>query len=179
MHLSQLILFEFACLHNLTTFAKCFRLLKYFCLFAEERDRRNIEEVLKCCASVFSVSPSIQIAIKMQTVQEYSAVSARLESVDKNSEIVGASSNPLSEIKKLRTAVTHPRETTECRVPKVTTDRRDQTPLSANQSEKHFHASIVDEKYLLLDQVEGSSLYRCVNINTQDELVCKVKCFSL
>lgn len=40
-----------------------------------------------------------------------------------------------------------------------------------------FHAALVAEKYLLLDQVEGSSLYRCLNVHTQQELVCKVRIF--
>lgn len=103
----------------------------------------------------------------MQHVQEYSAVSARL-GIDKNAEIA-------SEItKKIRTGVSQPRET-ECRVPRVTTDRRDPAPLSPHQSDTNFQPAFVAEKYLLLDQVEGSSLYRCVDINTKEELVCKVR----
>lgn len=38
----------------------------------------------------------------------------------------------------------------------------------------YFHASLVGDKYLLLDQVDSSSLYRCVNVQTQQKLVCKV-----
>lgn len=34
--------------------------------------------------------------------------------------------------------------------------------------------AIVGNKYLLLDQVEGSSLYRCINIHTREEHVAKV-----
>lgn len=41
----------------------------------------------------------------------------------------------------------------------------------------YFHASLVGDKYLLLDQVDSSSLYRCVNVQTQQKLVCKVKIY--
>lgn len=35
-------------------------------------------------------------------------------------------------------------------------------------------ASLLGGKYLLLDELEGSSLHRCLDINSQEELVCKV-----
>lgn len=35
-------------------------------------------------------------------------------------------------------------------------------------------ASLVADKFLLLEQLEGSSLYSCVNVHTQENLVCKV-----
>lgn len=106
----------------------------------------------------------------MQHVQEYPSVITRLGTTEKETE-VGTTNGEIA--KKLRTGISQPKET-ECRVPRVTTDRRDPAPFPPNQSEKHFQASIVADKYLLLDQVEGSSLYRCVDINTQEELVCKV-----
>ncbi|KAK7791275.1 hypothetical protein R5R35_005591 [Gryllus longicercus] len=34
--------------------------------------------------------------------------------------------------------------------------------------------TFVGDKYLVLDPVEGSTLYRCVDVNTREELVCKV-----
>ncbi|XP_053690594.1 tribbles homolog 2 [Sabethes cyaneus] len=37
-----------------------------------------------------------------------------------------------------------------------------------------LNAVVLAERYLLLDVVEGSSLYRCVDIKTQEELVCKI-----
>lgn len=37
-----------------------------------------------------------------------------------------------------------------------------------------LNAAVLAERYLLLDSVEGSSLYRCIDIKTQEELVCKV-----
>lgn len=40
-------------------------------------------------------------------------------------------------------------------------------------------ASLIANKYLILDQLEGSALYTCINVHTQEELVCKVSryCF--
>jgi len=35
-------------------------------------------------------------------------------------------------------------------------------------------ASLLGGKYILLDELEGSSLHRCLDINSQEELVCKV-----
>ncbi|XP_023022995.1 tribbles [Leptinotarsa decemlineata] len=62
----------------------------------------------------------------------------------------------------------------ECRVSRVTSDA-DTSPLSPNQTDKHLGSTVViADKYELLEQVEGSSLYRCVDINTREELVCKV-----
>nr|XP_019932887.2 tribbles homolog 2-like [Aedes albopictus] len=37
-----------------------------------------------------------------------------------------------------------------------------------------LNAAVLAERYLLLDSVEGSSLYRCIDIKTQEELVCKI-----
>lgn len=103
-------------------------------------------------------------------VQELpSVVSARLGAIDKKFEVV--SSGDI--VKKIRTSGTSQPRDTVCRVPRVNNDR-DQSPLSPNQTESYFQASIVADKYLLLDQVEGSSLYRCVDVNTHEELVCKV-----
>ena len=38
-------------------------------------------------------------------------------------------------------------------------------------------ASLLGDKYLLLEALEGSSLHRCLHIQTQEELVCKVITF--
>ena len=35
-------------------------------------------------------------------------------------------------------------------------------------------ASLLGGKFILLDELEGSSLHRCLDINSQEELVCKV-----
>lgn len=37
-----------------------------------------------------------------------------------------------------------------------------------------LNATILAERYLLLDVVEGSSLFRCTDLKTQEELVCKI-----
>ncbi|XP_050685467.1 tribbles homolog 2-like isoform X2 [Leptidea sinapis] len=47
-------------------------------------------------------------------------------------------------------------------------------PASPSPPQHQFQASLVAEKYLLLEQVEGSSLCRCVDVRTQEEYVCKV-----
>ena len=39
---------------------------------------------------------------------------------------------------------------------------------------KQFSASLVGDKYLMLEVLEGSTLHRCVNVHTQQEYVCKV-----
>lgn len=47
-------------------------------------------------------------------------------------------------------------------------------PPSPQPQQHQFQAALVAEKYLLLEQVEGSSLCRCVDVRTQEEYVCKV-----
>lgn len=44
---------------------------------------------------------------------------------------------------------------------------------SSSSTNKQFSASLVGNKYLI-EQVEGSTLCRCVNVITQEEYVCKV-----
>lgn len=104
----------------------------------------------------------------MQNVQEV-VLPGPMSGVDKTLETSSASGEV---IKKFR--VSQPKET-ECRRPKIANDRDQTSPLSPNQTDKHFQTSVVAEKYLLLEQAEGSSLYRCVDVNTQEELVCKVR----
>lgn len=108
----------------------------------------------------------------MQNVQ---AVAVRVNAADKIAESPPPPSGGGGDVvKKLHGAVSSQPQETECsRMPRVTSSR-DQMTLSSNQGEKHFQATIVADKYLLLDQVEGSSLYRCMDVNTQEELVCKV-----
>ena len=36
-------------------------------------------------------------------------------------------------------------------------------------------ASLLGGKYILLDELEGSTLHRCLDINSHEELVCKVR----
>ncbi|KAJ8978745.1 hypothetical protein NQ317_003278 [Molorchus minor] len=110
----------------------------------------------------------------MQNLQEVLPMnSARLGVVDKSAvEAMTSGSSAGGEIvKKIR--FSHPRDI-ECRVPRVTSDRDQTTPLYPSDSEKEFQSSIIADKYQLFEQVEGSSLYRCLDINTQEELVCKI-----
>lgn len=37
-----------------------------------------------------------------------------------------------------------------------------------------YSASLVGGRYILLDQLEGSAMYRSVNVQTQEEFSCKV-----
>ncbi|XP_049775663.1 tribbles homolog 2 [Schistocerca cancellata] len=48
-------------------------------------------------------------------------------------------------------------------------------PPPVSPSSRQFPpVSLVADKYLMLEQVEGSTLCRCINVHTQEELVCKV-----
>ncbi|XP_067007627.1 tribbles homolog 2 [Anabrus simplex] len=47
-------------------------------------------------------------------------------------------------------------------------------PSSVQNSRQFPPTSLVGEKYLMLEPVEGSTLCRCVNVQTEEELVCKV-----
>lgn len=56
------------------------------------------------------------------------------------------------------------------------------TPPSALQpqqpepaAKKRSPISLVADKYMILDELEGSSLNMCINIHTQEEFVCKVR----
>lgn len=106
----------------------------------------------------------------MQNLQELPGVSSPLGAIDKKFEVVSSSDI----VKKIRTSGSSQPRDTNNRVPRINSNDRDQSPLSPNQPECCFQASLVADKYLLLDQVEGSSLYRCVDVNTHEELVCKV-----
>lgn len=61
----------------------------------------------------------------------------------------------------------------------VLTDRLTAAPSPASPAppQHQFQAALVAEKYLLLEQVEGSSLCRCVDVRTQEEYVCKVSSY--
>ncbi|KAK6632326.1 hypothetical protein RUM44_007367 [Polyplax serrata] len=41
--------------------------------------------------------------------------------------------------------------------------------------ERKCTASLVGDKYLILDIPEGSTLNKCINVQTQEELICKAK----
>ena len=40
---------------------------------------------------------------------------------------------------------------------------------------QQMNAALLAERYLLLDLVEGSTLYKCIDVKTHEELVCKVR----
>lgn len=114
----------------------------------------------------------------MQNVQEPMSSPRVVVDIGKTSvespSITGNSSSELT-TKKFRDS--QPQEI-ECRVSRVTSDRdRTLTSNSSYQCDKQLKTSIIDDKYQLFEQVEGSSLYRCVDIHTKEELVCKVSYF--
>lgn len=49
-------------------------------------------------------------------------------------------------------------------------------PIIQNQNGlvQKLNAALLAERYLLMDLVEGSTLYKCIDIKTHEELVCKV-----
>lgn len=49
-------------------------------------------------------------------------------------------------------------------------------PIIHNQNGlvQKLNAALLAERYLLLDLVEGSTLYKCIDVKTHEELVCKV-----
>lgn len=72
------------------------------------------------------------------------------------------------------------RDVQECPMLRVLSSVKDQhVPFSSSHvggDERACH--VIANKYVLLDNVEGSSLCRCLDIKTQEELVCKVRmCF--
>lgn len=52
-------------------------------------------------------------------------------------------------------------------------------PIIHNQNGlvQKMNAALLAERYLLLDLVEGSTLYKCIDVKTHEELVCKVHVF--
>lgn len=49
-------------------------------------------------------------------------------------------------------------------------------PIIHNQNGlvQQLNAALLAERYLLMDLVEGSTLYKCIDVKTHEELVCKV-----
>lgn len=109
----------------------------------------------------------------MQNVQE-PITSTRITDVGKSS-VEGTTITGSELSKKLRDS--QPQDI-ECRVSRVTSDRdRTLTSNTAYHCDKQLKISIIADKYQLFEQVEGSSLYRCIDVNTREELVCKVSLF--
>lgn len=40
---------------------------------------------------------------------------------------------------------------------------------------QQMNAALLAERYLLMDLVDGSTLYKCMDVKTHEELVCKVR----
>lgn len=109
----------------------------------------------------------------MQNVQDPIS-STRIIDLGKSS-VEGSTITGSELSKKLRDS--HPQDI-ECRVSRVSSDRdRTLTSNRAYHCDKELKISIIADKYQLFEQVEGSSLYRCVDVSTKEELVCKVSVF--
>jgi hypothetical protein len=50
--------------------------------------------------------------------------------------------------------------------------------ISTNTQPPQLNAALLQDRYLLLDMVDGSSFYKCIDIQTQKLLVCKVIIYS-
>lgn len=61
-------------------------------------------------------------------------------------------------------------------MPNPSTSSTNQGPIIHNQNGlvQQMNAALLAERYLLLDLVEGSTLYKCIDVKTHEELVCKV-----
>lgn len=128
----------------------------------------------------------------MQSPHQEVLSSSRLNGLDKvvlvdNGLNSNSNSNSGDLVKKLRVSPQQSRDNNLCRatntnVVKVHSHKqysKSPPPLSPNHTYptsdcNTFQEAIVADKYQLLEQVEGSSLYRCIDINTQEELVCKI-----
>ncbi|XP_065163714.1 tribbles homolog 2 [Atheta coriaria] len=77
-------------------------------------------------------------------------------------------------IKKCRSRPAAPGNNVEARVPRVPEQPARQQHAATPPHGENFEATLIADKYLLLEQVEGSSLFRCIDVNTQEQLVCKV-----
>lgn len=52
--------------------------------------------------------------------------------------------------------------------------QQQQQALQNESQKKRSPVSLVADKYMILDELEGSSLNMCVNIHTKEDYVCKV-----
>uniref|UniRef100_A0A2M4A6S5 Putative pseudokinase domain of tribbles n=1 Tax=Anopheles triannulatus TaxID=58253 RepID=A0A2M4A6S5_9DIPT len=60
--------------------------------------------------------------------------------------------------------------------------QRQRDAISANVALPPANASVVADRYLLMEQIEGNNVYRCCDIQSHEELVCKITknpCFNL
>lgn len=59
----------------------------------------------------------------------------------------------------------------------ASTSNLNNSPVIHNQNGlvQQMNAALLAERYLLLDSDEGSTLYKCIDVKTHEELVCKVR----
>ncbi|XP_044751078.1 tribbles homolog 2 [Coccinella septempunctata] len=99
----------------------------------------------------------------MQSAQEVME-GGRVVTVDKSVESVSSSDNA-------KNVVMSSSRNRECRVPRVTNSR---DANSGHHSGDPHSPMIIGDKYLLMDLVDGSSFYKCVNVATNEEYACKI-----
>jgi hypothetical protein len=60
----------------------------------------------------------------------------------------------------------------------ATTGSAPRTPYTrdaiSTNVQPQYNAALIADRYLLMELVEGSTMYKCLDIRTQEELVCKV-----
>ncbi|KAL7039929.1 hypothetical protein ACKWTF_000182 [Chironomus riparius] len=54
------------------------------------------------------------------------------------------------------------------------TTQANRDAISTNTQPPQLNAALLQDRYLLLDMVDGSSFYKCIDIQTQKLLVCKI-----
>lgn len=99
----------------------------------------------------------------MQSVQE--VIQGGRVIVDKSVESVSASDDVKNVV------VSSSSRDRECRVPRVMNSRDAGSALLSGDSHSPL---VIGDKYRLMDLVDGSSFYKCVNIATEEEYACKV-----
>lgn len=102
-------------------------------------------------------------SVKMQSVQE--VIQGGRVIVDKSVESVSASDDVKNVV------VSSSSRDRECRVPRVMNSRDAGSALLSGDSHSPL---VIGDKYRLMDLVDGSSFYKCVNIATEEEYACKI-----
>lgn len=54
-----------------------------------------------------------------------------------------------------------------------------QLAVGPNELAQQVNGALIAERYLLLDLVDGNSMYKCYDVKAMEELVCKVRRFFL
>lgn len=52
-----------------------------------------------------------------------------------------------------------------------------QLAIGPNELAQQVNGALIAERYLLLDLVDGNSMYKCYDVKAMEELVCKVRFF--